>query len=52
VISKGGGTNGTTINVYPFVRKMPGLWYQHVNGGGERFGIVSPLGLGVGWFAR
>ena len=52
VISKGGSTNGTTVNVYPFTRTMPGLWYQRVNGGGARFGIVSPLGLGVGWFAR
>jgi hypothetical protein len=52
VISKGGGTNGTTINLYPLTRVMPGFWFQHVNGGGQRFGVVSPVGLGIGWFAR
>jgi len=51
-ISKGGSTNGVTVNVYPFTRTMPGIWFQHVNGGGARFGVVSPVGLGVGWFAR
>jgi hypothetical protein len=52
VISKGGSTNGATVNIYPFWRAMPGLWYQRATGGGARFGLVSPVGLGVGWFAR
>jgi hypothetical protein len=52
VISKGGSTNGTTLNLYPLARHWPGLWFQRVTGGGARFGVVSPVGLGVGWFAR
>lgn len=52
VISKGGSNNGTTVNLYPLARNMPGLWVQRVRGGGARFGIVSPIGLGLGWFAR
>ena len=52
-ISKGGSTNGNTLNIYPGVigwrRVTPGFWAQKVRGGGVRYGVVSPWGLGLGW---
>jgi hypothetical protein len=52
-ITKGGSTNGPTLNIYPGVvgwhGVSPGLWVQQVRGGGMRYGIVSPWGLGLGW---
>lgn len=55
-INKGGSTNGPTLNVYPGVVRLfgvsPGFWVQQVRGGGVRFGLVSALGLGIGWIAH
>jgi hypothetical protein len=55
-ITKGGSTNGPTLNVYPGVigsgRWSPGLWLQQVRDGGLRFGLVSRLGVGLGGLAR
>jgi hypothetical protein len=51
-ITKGGSSNGATLNVYPGVvgsgAWSPGLWVQAVHGGGYRFGVVSRLGIGLG----
>lgn len=56
LISKGGSNNGATLNVYPGVLHLggisPGFWVQGIRGGGVRFGIVSRLGLGVGWYSH
>jgi hypothetical protein len=51
-ITKGGSSNGATLNVYPGVvgsgAWSPGLWVQAVHGGGYRFGVVSRFGIGLG----
>jgi hypothetical protein len=51
-ITKGGSTNGATLNIYPGVvgtgAWSPGLWVQGIRGGGYRFGVVSKLGIGLG----
>ncbi|MEO6878239.1 MAG: hypothetical protein ABI205_07150, partial [Gemmatimonadaceae bacterium] len=51
-ISRGGATNGATVNVYPGLLGSgawsPGLWAQSIHGGGYRFGIVSRYGFGLG----
>ncbi len=52
-ISKGGGTNGPTINLYPGLFRLgplpsPGFWVQQIRGGGMRMGITSGLGVGLG----
>jgi hypothetical protein len=51
-ISRGGATNGPTVNVYPGIigsgAWSPGLWAQAIRGGGYRFGIVSRYGFGLG----
>jgi hypothetical protein len=51
VISKGGSTDGASLNVYPgFLRVAgiaPGLWVQQVRGGGVRIGLASRWGLGI-----
>jgi hypothetical protein len=56
VITKGGSTNGPTLNVYPGVigsgAWSPGVWVQGVRGGGLRFGVVSRLGIGLGGMRR
>src|SRR5688572_14894384 len=50
-VMKSGFDAGVTINVYPGMRtkRMPGLW-AHVlrDPAGVRFGITSPIGVGVG----
>ncbi|HEY9225254.1 MAG TPA: hypothetical protein VIP11_01320 [Gemmatimonadaceae bacterium] len=55
-ITKGGSSNGLTVNVYPgaFGRSTywPGLWAQAVRGGGARFGIATRLGFGLAGTAR
>ena len=55
-ITKGGSTNGATLNIYPGVIGSgwwsPGLWAQQVRGGGVRFGVTSKLGVGFGGMAR
>jgi hypothetical protein len=55
-ITKGGSTNGATLNVYPGVigwhGVSPGFFAQKVRTGGMRYGIVSPWGIGVGWLQR
>lgn len=56
VITKGGGSNGTTLNIYPGVLRVgavsPGLWAQQNRKGGWRFGIVSELGFGLSWYTH
>lgn len=57
-VSKAGSTNGPTLNIYPGVIGWhgisPGFWVQGVRGGGAklRYGIVSPIGLGLGALRR
>ncbi|MDB4873702.1 MAG: hypothetical protein JWM41_148 [Gemmatimonadetes bacterium] len=55
-ITKGGSSNGPTLNVYPGVvgsgAWSPGLWAQGVRGGGLRFGVVSKFGIGLGGARR
>jgi hypothetical protein len=55
-ITKGGSSNGPTLNVYPGVLGSgpwsPGLWVQGVRGGGLRFGVVSRVGIGLGGATR
>lgn len=57
VVMKSGFDVGVTINVYPGVlgssRWAPGLW-AHVlrNPSGVRFGVTSPLGVGIGRHPR
>lgn len=50
-VMKSGFDAGVTVNVYPGLgkRRMPGLW-AHVlrNPAGVRFGIASPIGVGIG----
>ncbi len=52
IITKGGSSNGPTLNVFPGVigsgAWSPGVWIQAVRGGGYRFGVVSRLGIGLG----
>jgi hypothetical protein len=51
-VSRGGATNGPTVNLYPGVigsgAWSPGVWVQGIHGGGYRFGIVSRYGFGLG----
>jgi hypothetical protein len=51
-ISRGGATNGPTLNIYPGVigsgAWSPGVWAQSIHGGGYRFGVVSRYGFGLG----
>jgi hypothetical protein len=51
-ITKGGSSNGATLNIYPGIigsgAWSPGVWVQGVRGGGYRFGLVSKLGIGLG----
>ncbi len=55
-ITKGGSTNGPTLNIYPGVigsgQWSPGVWVQAVRGGGYRYGIVSRYGIGLGGVRR
>jgi hypothetical protein len=57
-ITKGGSSNGPTLNIYPGVigsgRWSPGVWVQSVRGpgGGFRFGVVSRYGFGLGGTRR
>jgi hypothetical protein len=55
-ITKGGSTNGPTLNIYPGVigsgQWSPGLWVQGVRGGGLRYGVVSRYGVGLGGARR
>ena len=49
-VMKSGFDAGVTLNVYPGIRKVPlGMW-AHVlrDPAGVRFGITSPIGVGVG----
>lgn len=50
-VMKSGFDAGVTINVYPGLRtkRMPGLWAHLLRDpAGVRFGITSPIGVGVG----
>jgi hypothetical protein len=51
LISKGGGTDGASLNIYPGVLRMggitPGLWVQQVRSGGVRVGLTSKWGIGI-----
>ena len=55
-ITKGGSSNGPTLNIYPGVigsgAWSPGLWVQSVRGGGFRYGVVSRHGFGLGGMRR
>jgi hypothetical protein len=55
-ITKGGSSNGPTLNVYPGIigsgAWSPGVWLQAVRGGGYRFGVVSRYGFGLGGMRR
>lgn len=56
LIARGGIDVGPTLNVYPGVVRFgawsPAFWIQHARGGGVRFGLTSPIGVGVGATAR
>jgi len=55
-ITKGGSTNGPTLNIYPgvFANALwtPGFWVQGIRGGGVRFGLVSRFGIGLSAHSR
>jgi hypothetical protein len=56
LIGRGGIDIGPTLNVYPGAitvgRWSPALWIQRPLDGGLRFGVTSPLGVGVATLAR
>jgi hypothetical protein len=55
-ITKGGSSNGPTLNIYPGVigsgAWSPGVWVQGIRGGGFRYGILSRFPVGLGGVGR